>query len=141
MLHTFHRTAVNSAEAAFLAVSAGLDVEAASQCYAWLPEILQRGMVKQAIIDKAVRRVLMAKFKMGLFEDPYGERWAHAQMHSDASVALSRKIADESVVLLKNEGGLLPLDLSKISSIAVIVLMPRVYSLVIIVGVGRQKMV
>lgn len=120
MLHTFHRTAVNSAEAAFLAVSAGLDVEAASQCYAWLPEILQRGMVKQAIIDKAVRRVLMAKFKMGLFEDPYGERWAHAQMHSDASVALSRKIADESVVLLKNEGGLLPLDLSKISSIAVI---------------------
>lgn len=57
---------------------------------------------------------------MGLFEDPYGERYAHCKMHPQEGVQLSKEISDESVVLLKNENGLLPLNAEKLRSVAVI---------------------
>ena len=106
MLETFHHTAANKAEAATQALTAGLDVE---------------GKLDESYINTAVRRVLTAKFECGLFEDPYGDKHAASgEMHSLRSVELSRQIAEESIVLLKNEDNLLPLDMNKLTSIAVL---------------------
>ena len=120
MLKTLHRTAYSSADAAVQALSAGLDVEASSRCYPELESLVKGGKFDEKIIDTSVRRVLYAKFKMGLFEDPYGIRYRHSKMHSEESIKLSKEIADESVVLLKNEDNLLPLDVRRLKSIAVI---------------------
>lgn len=120
MLRTFHKTAESKADAAKQAIEAGLDVEASSDCFPTIPEMIADSLIDMATLDRAVSRVLLAKFKAGLFEDPYGERFTTSSMHSAESVALSREIADESTVLLKNSGNLLPLDIEKIKSIAVI---------------------
>ncbi len=72
-------------------------------------------------IDQAVRRVLRAKFELGLFEDPYQEQAVYRlPLRSKESVKLSRRIADESTVLLKNDGQLLPLNVRNLKSVAVI---------------------
>lgn len=119
MLHTFQHTAANSAEAAVQALSAGLDVEASSECYPHLTELVRQGQFDERIIDRAVRRVLLAKFRLGLFEHPYGpEKESHPQ--ADRHTQVARHIADESIVLLKNEDALLPLDPTRLKSIAVI---------------------
>ena len=120
MLQSFHKTAHTPKEAAWQALSAGLDVEASSNCYPELIEGFYSGELNISVLDEAVARVLYAKFKMGLFEDPYGNKYTNATMHTPQSIALSREIADESTVLLKNENNFLPLDRSKMKSIAVI---------------------
>lgn len=120
MLHTFQRTASSQAEAAVQAISAGLDVEASSECFPYLTDMIKEQKVDLKLIDKAVSRVLLAKFRMGLFEDPYGDRYDIKALHTPDNVRLARQIADESVVLLKNDNGLLPLDLTQLNSIAVI---------------------
>ena len=120
MLHTFHHTAASNTDAAVQALTAGLDVEASSECYKTLAGLVRSGRMDVGVIDEAVRRVLLAKFRMGLFEDPYGDQFKGAAMHTVDNVRLSREIAEESAVLLKNEGGLLPLDMSRIKSVAVI---------------------
>ncbi len=121
MLKFFHRTAADDFEAAAQALGAGLDVEASSSCYPVLAEEIRKGNFDVRILDTAVRRVLRAKFELGLFEDPYLEGASYKlPLRAEESVALSRSIADESAVLLKNEGGLLPLDARKIKSVAVI---------------------
>ena len=120
MLQNFHHTAGSPAECAMQSISAGLDVEASSECYPYLKGLVEKGQMDISVIDEAVRRVLAAKFAAGLFEDPYGEKFGKQEMYDAESVALSRKIADESTVLLKNENGLLPLNIDRIRSIAVI---------------------
>lgn len=66
--------------------------------------VSKRRKIDESYIDTAVRRVLTAKFECGLFENPYGNRYtASGEMHSLRSVELSRQIAEESIVLLKNE--------------------------------------
>lgn len=121
MLKTFHKTAASDQEAAIQALTAGLDVEASSDTYPTLKALVEQGGFDVAHIDLAVKRVLMAKMKLGLFEDPYREKYAKSKiLHSPESVELSRRISEESVVLLKNEGKLLPLDMNKIKSLAVI---------------------
>lgn len=121
MLETFHHTAANKAEAATQALTAGLDVEASSECYPELFRLVKEGKLDESYIDTAVRRVLTAKFECGLFEDPYGDKHAvSGGMHSHRSIELSRQIAEESIVLLKNEDNLLPLDMGKLTSMAVL---------------------
>lgn len=120
MLKTLHHSAHNSEEAAMQALTAGLDVEASSNCYPLLADLIRKGRLDEKILDESVRRVLYAKFKMGLFEDPYGEKYANCKMHQQEEVRLSKEIADESVVLLKNENGLLPLNVNKLNAVAVI---------------------
>ncbi|MCP9612778.1 glycoside hydrolase family 3 C-terminal domain-containing protein [Coprobacter tertius] len=120
MLKTFHHTARNGEEAALQAFSAGLDVEASSNCYPLLANLIKKGKLDEDILNESVRRVLYVKFKMGLFEDPYGEQYIQSKMHPKEGILLSKKIADESVVLLKNENNILPLDAEKLKSIAVI---------------------
>ncbi len=120
MLKTLHFTARNSSEAAMQAISAGLDVEASSECYPFLKTLIEKEQFDEEILNTAVRRVLFAKFAMGLFEDPYGEQYKGRGRHTPESIQLAKRIADESTVLLKNENRLLPLDVNQIKSIAVI---------------------
>lgn len=121
MLNYFHKTARNSAEAALQALTAGLDVEASDNSYSTLVGLVNKGELEVACIDRAVRRVLRAKFAMGLFEHPYPDTSCYNEIvHSAQHLALARQIADESIVLLKNEDGLLPLDVSRLQSMAVI---------------------
>lgn len=121
MLKTFHKTAADDFEAASQVLTAGLDVEASSSSFAVLADKVRQGEFDISYIDQAVKRVLRAKFELGLFEDPYQERVSYRlPLRSKESVQLSRRIADESTVLLKNEGQLLPLNAAKLKSVAVI---------------------
>lgn len=120
MLNTFHHVAANAADAAKQALNAGLDVEASSLCYQQLPRLVREGKLDEALINQAVRRVLVAKYRMGLFDDPIGEKYPKTEIHKKESVELSREISEESVVLLKNDNNLLPLDIKNLKSIAVI---------------------
>jgi beta-xylosidase len=120
-LHTRQRVAATPQEAGVLALSAGLDVEL-PKAYGYgthLQDAVRSGTLAPGVLDEAVRRVLIDKIKAGLFEDPY----ATEDPVTLASVAregdeLSRRLAEESVTLLKNDG-LLPLP-AAISKIAVI---------------------
>ena len=121
MLRTFHKTAADDFEAATQVLTAGMDVEASSSSYVALADKVKQGEFDIHYIDQAVKRVLRAKFELGLFEDPYQERATHRlPLRSEESVQLSRRIADESTVLLKNEGQLLPLNVQQLKSVAVI---------------------
>lgn len=121
MLRTFHKITEDPEEAAVLALTAGLDVEASSNTYAHLPALIKDGVVSMTDLDLAVSRVLYAKFKTGLFDDPYGLAYESKKTkRGPKSQALSKLIADESTVLLKNENNILPLDVNEIKSLAII---------------------
>ena len=119
-LKTFHFAAETEAEAAKMSVIAGVDLNVDSS-YGFLPELVKNGQLDIKYIDQAVRRILTVKFESGLFDDPYGEPDRIKDVvRSKKHVALAKEIADESVVLLKNEKQILPLDLTKYKKIAVI---------------------
>ncbi len=117
-----HRITEDKGEAAALALTAGIDVELPSTEYYGAPlrEALDTGRISIADIDLAVERTLRMKFQLGLFEKPYVEPVTAAN-HFDTPIqrTLARRIAQESMILLKNEGNLLPLS-QGLSSIAVI---------------------
>ena len=106
------------------ALRAGVDVALDDPaCYLTLPESLREGKITQWEIDQAVARVLHAKFVAGLFDgnrDPLPVAELGKHIRTADNVALSRRMAEESIILLKNEGHLLPLDAAKLKSIAVI---------------------
>jgi beta-glucosidase len=116
-----HRVAATPADAAALAINAGLDADLSGYGYdKYLLEAVKSGQVSTAILDRAVSRVLRLKFEMGLFENPYVDpKKAAKVVRNDAHVQLARQVAQESIVLLKNEKQLLPLSKS-LKSIAVI---------------------
>jgi beta-glucosidase len=117
-----HMTEPDTPTAAAHAWASGLDVVFQSSYGEQRPylEALQRGLVPAAVIDRAVSRVLRAKFELGLFEHPYvdPEAAAAAAGHADHRV-LAREAARSSIVLLRNRGGRLPLA-AAVRSIAVI---------------------
>ena len=118
-----HRFATDLADGAARAINAGVDMEmaVADAAYAHLPEALAAGEVTEETIDAAVRRVLEAKFRMGLFDAPYvDEERARDVLADPAHRDVARVAAERSAVLLRNEGGLLPLDLDSLRSISVI---------------------
>lgn len=121
MLNYFHKTARNKEEAAYQAFHAGLDVEAGIDCYRNLKGLVEAGVLTVSDIDKAVRRVLTAKFEMGLFEYKFpGKKDFKERIHTDKQIELARRLAEESVVLLQNKEKVLPLDINKLSSVALI---------------------
>ena len=110
MFTTFHRTAPDALSAGKAGLYAGVDVEARHP-YGFgqeLEEAVERGEVPMEELDKAVRRVLLFKFRSGLFDHPYIEKDESGSFRSEATLALARRIAREGTVLLKNEG-VLPL--------------------------------
>ena len=106
-----HGVAADLAEAAALALKAGVDIDMMADAYRHgLPIALQRGAVSVADIDQSVRRVLILKERLGLFEDPYRrgkvEELPAARTNRRR---LARQIAARSIVMFKNEGDVLPI--------------------------------
>jgi beta-glucosidase len=112
----------NQQEVAVKALNAGVDMDMVGQSYvATLEKSLQEGKVTQQEIDQACRRILEAKYKLGLFDDPYKyfdeERFKKVVL-CDENIKAAREIARQSMVLLKNDKQVLPLK--KQGTIAVI---------------------
>ena len=104
--------AADGAEAARLALTAGVDMEMVSSNYHnTLPEQVKQGKVSESVVDEAVRRILTVKFAKGLFEKPFVDEslYLTAFLKPDA-LALAREAAAKSCVLLKNENGALPIS-------------------------------
>ncbi len=99
-----------------LALKAGIDMDMVGEGFLkTLKKSLQEKKITAAEIDAACRRMLEAKYKLGLFKDPYkycDESRAKTEIFTDANRKIARQIAAQSFVLLKNEGGLLPLKKS-----------------------------
>jgi beta-glucosidase len=113
-----HGTAADSAQAALQAISAGVDMEMVSTTYFdHLPKLIREGKLSISSIDAAVRRILRLKFELGLFDNPLPSATS-VRMTSDAR-ELAKQCAVETLVLLKNEKGALPLT-EKMKQIAVI---------------------
>jgi beta-glucosidase len=109
-----------------LGINAGLDMDMGSQHYLRnLMTSIKEGTVSMATIDTSVRRILEAKYKLGLFDDPFrylklkDNKKRQADILSDEHVATARHLADESIVLLKNSNNLLPLS-NNLKKIAVV---------------------
>ena len=102
-------------EAARLAFAAGVDMDMKDDCYRdHLAELLAEGAISQEQIDQSVARILRLKFRLGLFENPYTPIYAeHERVLQSADRALAARVAEETMVLLKNEGGVLPLEEAK----------------------------
>jgi beta-glucosidase len=118
-----HGFAVDLADAAARAVNAGVDVEMAvsDPAYRHLPAALDSGEADPAKIEASVRRLLDAKLRMGLFDNPYVDEAAAAEVLADpAHRTIARTTAERSAVLLRNEGDLLPLSTASLRSIAVL---------------------
>jgi beta-glucosidase len=121
-LITTHHIAADCATAAKLAITAGVDIELPwAQCYGTLPQLVRSGQVPEKLIDEAVTRILRAKFELGLFEKPYVDVAAVGTVSDTPEHrALALQAARETITLLKNDGRVLPLDLSKLKKIAVV---------------------
>jgi beta-glucosidase len=121
-LQVRQRVAATPEEAGSLALAAGMDVETPN-IFAYgevLAKAVRSGKVSESLLDRSVRRVLRDKFALGLFDNPYvPENPAEIRTVASEGADLSRRLAAESVTLLKNEKGLLPLsrDIAKIAII------------------------
>jgi beta-glucosidase len=116
-----HKVVQTAAEAAALAVKTGTDLEC-GRVYANLIDAVKQGLIAEQQIDTAVTRLFLARFKLGMFDSPDSVRWArisYAVLDQPAHRALARQVARESIVLLRNDGGLLPLR-KNLRTIAVI---------------------
>jgi beta-glucosidase len=122
MLVKVHHVAATKADAARLAIAAGVDYDLSDgSVYRTLLAQVQQGIVPESELDRSVSRILATKFRLGLFDnslvDPdAAERITNSPEHR--KIAL--KAAQETIVLLKNDKQLLPLDLNKLKTIAVI---------------------
>jgi beta-glucosidase len=122
MLVETHHVAADKAEAARKALAAGVDFDLSDgSVYATLVDQVKQGLVPQSEVDLAASRVLATKFRLGLFENPYVDPdYAQRITNSPEHKQLALKAAQEAIVLLKNDGNLLPLDSAKLKTIAVI---------------------
>ena len=107
-------------EATMLAFNAGIEMDMADRMYQkYLAALLEEGKVDMKLVDESVRRVLRVKFRLGLFEQPYVEEKPESEMYLlPKSLEIAEKAAAESMVLLKNENSVLPLE--DVGTIAVI---------------------
>ncbi len=121
-IETGHHLADSKPAAAAIGISGGCDLNCGNY-YENLNEAVSQGLVSEETIDKSVKRLMKARFKLGMFDPqemvPYTNLRADI-VCSDAHNQLARKAAQESIVLLKNERNILPLDRREIKKIAVI---------------------
>jgi beta-glucosidase len=116
-----HGVAKDGSEAALKALTAGTDMDMVDGLYlSSIPQLVQSGKLSIKVVDEAVRRVLRVKFEAGLFEHPYTEPAREkTELLSSDNLRTARKMAQESMILLKNQNDLLPLSKS-IKTLAVI---------------------
>ena len=105
-IYATQHVAADPAEAAAMALKAGVDIDLGGYNYGgYLKEALQRGLVTEADIDRAVRHVLQLKYDLGLFDNPYvDEALAESEVGTKENAQLAKQVALESAVLLKNDG-------------------------------------
>jgi beta-glucosidase len=118
----YHHLTTDRSEAARMALEVGLDIELPTPNGYGDPLLagLESGQIKMSLVDACVERVLTAKFDWGLFDQPYVDEGRVLEVFSKPeTVDLSRQIAQQSLVLLKNDGALLPLS-KTLGKIAVI---------------------
>lgn len=112
-----HGVAAGDKEAGELALNAGVDMDMQGAVYQrFLAQSAKEGKVKPADIDEAVKRILRLKFDLGLFDNPYkfcDENRQKTQLLSSENRAAARDVARKSIVLLKNENNVLPLNKSR----------------------------
>ena len=125
-LHSKHNVSADMKESVRQSVEAGLNVRCtfrSPDSYVLpLRELVEEGAVSMATIDERVRDILRVKFLVGLFDDPYQRDFAaaDAEVDSEKNNEVALQASRESVVLLKNADGILPLDVSKLSRVAVV---------------------
>lgn len=111
-----HGYAKDNKEAAEKAIIAGSDMDMESRAYmAELPNLVKEGKVDPKLIDDAAKRILVKKFEMGLFDDPYrfsSEKRQQEQTNNQENRKFGREFGSKSIVLLKNEKNILPLSRS-----------------------------
>lgn len=118
-IYNGHKYAPDDASASSLAVKAGCDLTCGEE-YSSLKEAVAKGLITEADIDKSVTRLMLARFKLGMFDPP--SPYSSITISENNTLehkALARKVADESIVLLKNTNDALPLNKS-VKSVAVI---------------------
>jgi beta-glucosidase len=117
-----HFVAKDKKEACELAVKAGVNIEFPEpDCYLHLVELVRQGVLKEKQLDDLVAPMLLWKFKMGLFDNPYVDPNEAARVVGcDANRRLALQAAHETITLLKNENNLAPLNPAKLKTIAVI---------------------
>jgi beta-xylosidase len=119
LLYSHHGVARDQAEAAALAFKSGLDIELPGyECAQHLPQAIDRGQISQEKVDEIVTRILVEKFRLGLFENPFVDE-NKVNLQSDHAKHLAKEVALQSFVLLENDG-ILPLDIAKQPKVAVI---------------------
>jgi len=107
-------------DAAYRAVSAGVDIDEMSHAYSnQLEKLVKSGKVSIELVDNAVRNILRLKFRLGLFERPYTCEPQPYEFFNEENVAAAKQSAIESVILLKNANNTLPLT-DKVKTVAVI---------------------
>ncbi len=117
-----HFVAKDNKEACVLAVEAGVNIELPEpDCYLHLVELVKEGKLQESQLDALVYPMLRWKFQLGLFDDPYVDPDKAEQfVGCEENRKLALQAARETITLLKNECNLLPLNMDKIKSIAVI---------------------
>ncbi|MFI3170096.1 MAG: glycoside hydrolase family 3 N-terminal domain-containing protein [Faecalibacterium sp.] len=121
-LDILHHVAEDPAAAAAMALRAGMDMDIpGGSAYTYLFDAIEKDPSLEACLDTAVSRILKLKFELGLFENPYVDLAAIDDIvNGVVHKALAREAAQEVPILLKNEGGILPLNQAKLDTIAVI---------------------
>ncbi len=117
-----HYVAKDKREACALAVNAGVNIELPEpECYLHLIELVRKGVLKESQLDELVAPMLHAKFRLGLFDDPYVDpEEADRVVGCPAHRSLALEAGHKTITLLKNDGALAPLDIGKIKTLAVI---------------------
>ena len=116
-----HGLTADNKESAFEAVTAGVDMEMAGDAYAYhLAELLDEGRISVDAIDNAVANILRVKFRLGIFETPYTDATKLPSIAHEQAMQTARQAALQSVVMLKNDHGTLPLSAEHLTSVAVI---------------------
>ncbi|MGN0313974.1 MAG: glycoside hydrolase family 3 C-terminal domain-containing protein [Fusicatenibacter sp.] len=120
--HEYHGVTNSALESAAMAMQNGCDLNCGS-LFLYLSEAVKRGLVTEERLNEAVTNLMTTRMKLGLFDDPEKVPYSQisfAENDSRANDELNRRAARKSVVLLKNENHLLPLDKNKIRTIGII---------------------
>ena len=122
-MHSGHYYAKNMEEASAMTLIAGTDMSCGSEHKKSLLKAVQQGLIKEEIIDRALIRIFTTRFRLGLFDDKESVPFSHMgkeHICSTEMAELSRDMANDTIVLLKNEKNLLPIQKEQVKSILVV---------------------